>query len=92
MTEDADRELERVVDRLRTMPLHRLDVAAPLADKACRAMLAVIGDEHDLPRLGAHAAGDQVAVIATDALGRARDDDARARIVAILTDLRRSLP
>lgn len=92
MTGDAERELNRVVERLRTMPLGRLAVAAPLAYDACRAMLAVVGDEHTLPRLGDHAAADQVLVIAADAWARAEGADARARIAEILTGLRRALP
>ena len=92
MTGDAERELNRVVERLRTMPLGRLAVAAPLAYDACRAMLAVIGEEHPLPRLADHAAADQVSVIAADSWARADGADAQARIVEILTELRRALP
>lgn len=90
MAADPARELERVVDRLRSMPLSRLTVAAPLAHAACAQILQAIDDVRPVPRLADHASGDQLAVIGRDALER-RPDRAEA-IEAVLVDLRRALP
>lgn len=87
---DARRELDRVVDRLRSMPLARLAVAAPLAWDTCQQIQAAIGDDRPVPRLADHAAGDQLAVVAQDALQRS--SGSAAVISHLLVELRRALP
>ena len=87
MADDAPRELSRVVDRLRTMPLTKL--AAPWGEfpsrAACaRALAQDLADRHDhavgierhvVPDVGDAAVGDQVAVTGRDylALGALAD-------------------
>lgn len=90
MSADAHRELERVVDRLRSMPLSRLSLAAPLAFTTCEQIQVAIDDPRPVPRLADHAAGDQLAVVARDALQRHPE---RADAIGdLLVDLRRALP
>ena len=78
--EDAGRELHRVVDRLRTMPLAKL--AAPWADfpslaSGGRALAQEVADRgadvagihrHVVPDVGDAAVGDQVAVTGRDCI------------------------
>ena len=72
------------------MPLSRLSLAAPIAFATCRQIQATIDDPRPMPRLADHAAGDQLAVVARDALQRCPE---RAdAISALLVDLRRALP
>lgn len=87
------RELERVVDRLRSMPMTRLAPAADLAYATCLALLELAGDDHPLPRLADHAAGDQLAIVGGEALARHPGDEVvLARMHELLTELRRALP
>lgn len=92
-TAEFHRERDRVVERLRTMPLAKLSGAADLAyDAACGILERSADAGRTLPRLADHAAGDQLAVITDDFL-RADPDDADVQAAtAILTGLRRSLP
>lgn len=90
MAADALRELERVVDRLRSMPLSRLSLAAPLAFATCEQIQVAVDDPRPVPRIADHAAGDQLAVIAQDAL--ARRPEGTAVIADLLIELRRALP
>ena len=93
MAEDYQRELDRVVDRLRTMPLTRLRPAADLAHQACCDLLALAGVDRELPRLADHAAGDQLAVIGADLLREhGADELLMATATSVLTRLRRTLP
>ena len=70
---EADVELDRVVQRLRTMPLTRLalhagsarDLAQELADRAAELSGAT---RHVVPDVGDAAVGDQVAVTGRDLL------------------------
>ncbi len=95
-------ETARLVDRLTTLGPARLaragptgatpadrahDLAQRLADLAAAATART---PRDVPRLGDHAAGDQVAVLAQDVLAEG-DDTALAAALAGLTALRRSL-
>ena len=80
MADDAPRELSRVVDRLRTMPLTKL--AAPWAEfpslaAGARALAQELSDGHDravgterhvVPDVGDAPVGDQVAVTGRDYL------------------------
>lgn len=71
--EDAETELRRVVDRLRTMPLTRLGAHAPaarlLAQELADRCAALTGDmRRVVPDIGDAAVGDQVAVTGRDVL------------------------
>ena len=94
---EFDRELGRVVDRLRTMPLTKLAASAELAFRACERLLSMAiaaGDREPihLPRIGAHAAGDQLAVIGHDFASLEPGVVAYAQATEILVGLRRALP
>ena len=97
-----DRELGRVVDRLRGLSLERLNrpdgqgVSAAGRTHDCAQLLAdVAADANGRPRrpvpvLAAHAAADQLAVMAHDVL--AEGDDAAVAVAAgALTALRQAL-
>ena len=88
------REQDRCVDRLRTVPLARLAASADLAHAAACRIVDLTPDAADrtLPRLADHAAGDQLAVVASDFLAGAPDAASLEQGTAILTELRRSLP
>ena len=94
---EFDRELGRVVDRLRGMPVTRLSASAELAFGACERLLSLAigaGDRAPalLPRLGDHAAGDQLAVIGHDFASLQPGVVAYAQATDILAELRRALP
>ena len=94
---EFDRELGRVVDRLRSMPLTKLAASAELAFRACErplSMAIATGDRAPalLPRLGDHAAGDQLAVIGHDFASLQPGVVAYAQATDILAELRRALP
>ena len=105
MTDSPDvlTEVDRVVDRLRSMPLARL--AAPwqghpsMADGA-RALAQRLADRgallggwpaRDVPDVGDAAVGDQVAVASADLLALAPPNDVLADIAADLRGFRLSL-
>ena len=92
--EAFSRERDRCVDRLRGMTLARLPEAAALAHAAARRIVDLTpgAGGRPLPRLADHAAGDQLAVVASDFLAAAPDAAALDQGTAILTELRRSLP
>jgi hypothetical protein len=108
MIEDDDpravleRELDRVLGRLRGLSLDRLrrlddtgaspasrtrDCAQHLADLAA---LAAGRERRPLPELAAHGVADQLAVTAHDVLDEG-DEEAVAAAAGRLTDLRRAL-
>lgn len=92
-----ERELNRVVDRLRGMTMSRLPASAALAFAASQQLLSMAmaaGDSlpAELPRLGDHAAGDQLAVIAHDFMALQPSDDEVTAATDLLIELRRSLP
>lgn len=97
--DDFDTELRRVVDRLRSMPMPRLEGVQEPARQACLDLLEVsrsLGDPApaSLPTLRPTAVGEQVAVLGNDvraAAMRSADADALASATAILTRLRRAL-
>lgn len=79
--DEARRELRRVVDRLRSMPLTRLGTCAGPAralaqDLADRGAEAEGRGRYVVPDVGDAAVGDQVAVTGRDLLDLARPDDA----------------
>lgn len=94
---EFDRELNRVVDRLRGMTMTRLPASAHLAYATAQHLLSMTiaaGDNlpAEPPRLGDHAAGDQLAVIAHDFMALQPSDEEVAAATELLTELRRSLP
>ena len=94
---EFERELNRVVDRLRGMTMARLPASAALAFAASQQLLSMAiaaGDSvpAELPRIGDHAAGDQLAVIAHDFMALQPSIDMVAAATDLLTELRRSLP
>lgn len=100
---DFSRELEMLVDRLRSMSLVRL--AAPLPPNGSRAdAVRALLDEFSLvtssledvpvrrvPVLGDESVGDQLAVLGNDFLGACRDDALLDEFAAKLKALRVSL-
>lgn len=98
---DVERELDRVVDRLMSMPLARADAAAPAVRDAAQSLLAQcrlldsgIPAEATIPELGPAGRGALIAVLGRDWLTAARttdEPDAEA-VLGILVTLRRALP
>jgi len=94
-----DTEVQRVVDRLRGMPINRLPNAAEAVRACCTELLAIsarIGDRAPvpLPHLQPGALGDQVAVLAADLRAAARQRADRHALDAgtnALSGLRRAL-
>lgn len=94
-----DTEVQRVVDRLRGMPVNRLPNAAAAVRACCTELLAIsarIGDPAPgpLPHLQPSALGDQVAVLAADLRAAARqrtDPHALDAGTNALSGLRRAL-
>lgn len=71
--EDLRREADRVVDRLRTMPLARLAASAPGARALAQGLADRSADlagqqRREVPDVGDAAVGDQVAVMVADLL------------------------
>jgi len=101
--EQVRTELDRVVDRLRTMPLARLDAAwAPYATRAdgARALAQRLADRaadlggsprRVVPDVGAAAVGDQVAVTGADLLALDPSAEELAAVAADLREVRLSL-
>ena len=94
--DDPETELRRVVDRLRTMPLTRLDEHAGDAralaqDLADRGALVAGLERHVVPDVGDAAVGDQVAVTGRDLLDLDSSDADIAWMVQRLRDFRLSL-
>ena len=94
---EFERELSRVVARLRGMTMARLTESAALSYAASQRLLSMTiaaGDNvpAELPRVGDHAAGDQLAVIAYDFMALQPNIDEVTAATALLTELRRSLP
>lgn len=103
MPDEAAVELDRVVERLRTMPMNRLtspwpphasrataarDLAQWLADEA-----AAVGGwpRREVPDVGAAAVGDQVAVTGRDLLRSDPPPAARTAMAGRLREMRLSL-
>ena len=101
--EGARAELRRVVDRLRSMPLSRLDrpaegaaeTRADVAHRTAQALADLAADaegqpRRPLPRLAVHGTGDQLAVVGADVLAACGPDALRAAEEHLAT-LRRAL-
>lgn len=104
LREDIERELQRVTDRLGTMPLQRLSTttqdvyacAIALVD-AGRLLGVPIPADAALPELRPQAYGDLIAVLGRDCLEAMDPTEASAReglesALAALVTLRRALP
>jgi len=102
--DDIERELGRVVDRLNSLPLSKVEPLVPrcheVAETLVTATRAIGGDvpvDAFLPQVGAQAAGAQLAVVGADFLTAARlaPDGAPGPLESVLdalTELRRALP
>lgn len=97
--DDVERELQRVVDRLNSMPLAR--VATASADvQACAEILVQRGRdlgvpipaEAQLPSLEPQGFGSMIAVLGDDCLRAAAPDTDLTGVLDALVALRRSLP
>ena len=94
---EFERELNRIVDRLRGMTMTRLPASADLAHATAQRLLSMTiaaggSLPAELPRLGDHAAGDQLAVIAHYFMALKPSNDEVTAATELLTELRRSLP
>lgn len=93
MRDDFQTELNRVVERLRTMPLTKLQTCTPDAWGTAQQILLLTPDTPpQLPQIADHACGDQFAVIGQDFLKSANEEAAIAEATAALIELRRILP
>ena len=95
--EEFDAELNRVVTRLRTMPLNKLDQTAEPVKKLTIELLRLCSNFGDpapnpLPHYELRAASDVVMVLARDARAVAHDDQQIREVTATLTAARRELP
>lgn len=98
---DVERELDRVVDRLMSMPLAKASTATPDVVAAAAALLVqcrlvdpAVPEDASLPSLAPQGYGPLIAVLGHDWLADARtsleaDSDA---VLDILVGLRRALP
>ena len=91
--ESAQRELDRIVDRLKGMPLNKLTDAAPTVREYLTRILYLNKQVHpddptNLPAVGDHALPDQLRVIANDVIGTQKEPE----LAKLLTDMRRALP
>lgn len=96
--EEFDRELGRVVDRLRSMPITRVEAAVDPCRTAALALLRLnesLGDPAPcaLPTVGPAALGDQIAVLGHDLRRLALDRrDTLTEATGVLASLRHELP
>ena len=96
--EEYERELARVVERLRTMPLTRLnscsdavfDLCRSLADLAHESGSGLSGGQ-SVPRLGDHALPDQLQVLGME-IAAVADAEVVMRAHELLVDMRKALP
>jgi len=92
-----DTELRRVVDRLRSLPIARLQSAQGQVEQLAAQLLEcsrAMGSPAPatVPELGAWAYGDMIMVLGTDLRELAEIDDALAPGLAALTSARQQLP
>ena len=93
---DAEIEFDRVVERLRSMPLTRIASHAPaarsLAQELADRCASLNGDvRREVPDVGDIAVGDQVAVTGRDLLASSPAEPDRAWMAGRLRDFRLSL-
>lgn len=97
--DDVERELERVVDRLNSMPLTKVALAAAEV-QSCAETLVQEGRELGvpipadavLPALQPQGFGSMIAVLGDDCLRAAASDADLTGVLEALVALRRSLP
>lgn len=97
--DDYDRELSRVVDRLRSMPITRLSAAVEPCRTAAQALLSLsssLGDPAPcpLPKVQPVGLGDQIAVLGHDLRDVTLDRGDTGRLTeatSVLADLRHHL-
>ena len=91
---ELERERERVVHRLASMPLVRATGCVELVHTAAMRLVELAGerDPADLPVLAPQGLAAQVAVVSADLLALPDDADRDAAALAVLTELRRALP
>jgi hypothetical protein len=98
---DVERELDRVVDRLMSMPLAKASTAMPDVMGAAQALLdhcrlidPQVPDDAMLPSLAPQGLGPLIAVLGTDWLAAARTSTAPDSdgVLDVLVRLRRALP
>ncbi len=98
LSDDYERELVRVVERIRTMPLTRLaacsddvfGLCGSLADLARESGSALPGAQ-GLPRLGDHALPDQLQVLGME-IAAIGDPSTITRAHSMLAEVRKALP
>lgn len=95
--EGFDRELMRIVDRLRTMPLARLESIQPQVRELALALIALARDFGDpaptaLPAFSARASADVIMVLGNDVHASARSEEQLKAAAHCLTEARRALP
>jgi hypothetical protein len=90
---DIERELTRVVERLRTTPLTKIGISADLAYATAAFIVdRTPGTPDALPRLADHAIGDQLAVVGQEFATLVNEEAAVTEVTAALIELRRALP
>ena len=98
---ELQRELDRVVDRLNSMPLARAEGTAADCRRTAlviveqtRALTDQIPADAIVPELGPHGLGSMLAVLGSDYLDAARQDPHAdvSVVTAALVELRRALP
>lgn len=96
---DTERELQRVVDRLTTMPLARAESASVDVHRCAevlvaqgRALEVPIPADASLPFLGPQGLGPLIAVLGRDCLDAARAPSDLEQVLDALVRLRRALP
>ena len=82
-------ELDRVVDRLRTMPVTKLPQAAKLTRPVLAEVAAMAGQMLPVPNIAERALGDQCAVLGQELIA---SGEPCAPASALLRELRLALP
>ena len=82
-------ELDRVVDRLRTMPITKLKDAAKLTRPVLSELAEMAGQSRPVPDIADRALGDQCAVLGQELIASGRPCAAAA---VLLRELRLTLP
>ena len=98
LSEEYERELARVVERVRTMPLTRLATCSDEIFELCRSFADLAHESGSglpgaqaLPRLGDHALPDQLRVLGME-LAAVGTPEVIERGYALLVDMRKALP
>lgn len=89
VTEEFTIELDRVVDRLRTMPISKLKGAAKLTRPVLSDLAEMSGQLRPVPVIPDRAIGDQCAVLGQELIDSGRP---RAAATVLLRELRLTLP